>query len=40
VSRQQYLPDIDREGFGDGRLVEGVMTPTEIAAWTAAIDEE
>ncbi len=22
----------------DGRLVEGVMTPTEIAAWTAAID--
>ena len=39
VSRQQYLPDIDREGFGDGRLVEGVMTPTEIAAWTAAIDE-
>lgn len=40
VSRQQYLPDIDREGFGDGRLVEGVMTPTEIAAWTAAIDED
>lgn len=40
LSRQQYLPDIDREGFGDGRLIEGVMTPTEIAAWTAAIDEE
>lgn len=39
LSRQQYLPDIDRDGFGDGRLVEGVMTPTEIAAWTAAIDE-
>jgi hypothetical protein len=39
LSRQQYLPDIDREGFGDGRLIEGVMTPSEIAAWTAAIDE-
>lgn len=40
LSRQQYLPDIDREGFGDGRLIEGVMTPTEIAAWTSAIDED
>jgi hypothetical protein len=40
VSRQQYLPDIDRQGFGDGRLVEGVMTPAEIAAWTAAIEKE
>jgi hypothetical protein len=40
LSRQQYLPDIDREGFGDGRLIEGVMTPSEIAAWTSAIDED
>jgi Nucleotidyl transferase of unknown function (DUF2204) len=40
VSRQQYLADIDREGFGDGRLVEGVMTSREIAAWTNAIDKE
>jgi hypothetical protein len=40
LSRQQYLRDIDREGFADGRLVAGVMTPSEIAAWTAAIDKE
>jgi hypothetical protein len=40
LSRQQYLPDVDREGFGDGRLIDSVMTPSDIAAWTAAIDEE
>jgi hypothetical protein len=40
LSREQYLPDIDRQGYADGRLVEGLMTHSEIAAWTAAIDKE
>lgn len=39
MSRQQYLPDLRREGYEDGRLVEGRMTPSEVADWTAAIGE-
>jgi hypothetical protein len=40
LSRQQYLLDITREGYADGRLVpRGEMTPPEIAHWTAAIAE-
>ncbi len=39
LSRQQYLPDIAQQGYIDGRLVVGVMTPGEIAEWTGAIQE-
>ncbi len=38
LSRQQYLTDISRWGYGDARLVKGFMTPEDIAHWTAAID--
>ncbi len=37
VSREQYLVDIGADGYRDGRLVQGVMTPGQIAEWTAAI---
>jgi hypothetical protein len=40
LSRQQYLPDITQQGFIDGRLVVGCMTPGEIAEWTDAIEEK
>ena len=35
LSRVQYLPDLAR-GCRDGRLVHEVMTPEDIARWTAA----
>jgi len=35
LSRLQYRPTLAR-GLLDGRLVSGVMTPKEIARWTAA----
>ena len=36
LSRQQYLDDIQRLGYVDGRAVSGgTMTRDEIAAWTA-----
>jgi len=39
LSREQYLYDVSRAGYQDGRLApEGVMTPEEVAHWTAAID--
>lgn len=39
ISRQQYLIDIERWGYADGRLQPwGSMTPEEVARWTAAID--
>ena len=41
LSRRQYLIDVDRWGYRDGRLPpSGRMTDAEIAAWTAAIEEE
>jgi hypothetical protein len=41
LSRQQYLVDITRRGYADGRLMpRGEMTATEIADWTAAIPAE
>lgn len=40
LSRAQYLIDIERWGYRDGRLTPGgAMTGEEIARWTAAIDE-
>ena len=37
ISRQQYLVDVERWGYRDGRLPPtGRMTPDEIEAWTAA----
>jgi hypothetical protein len=39
ISREQYLPDVERWGFEDGRLTTAhAMTPEEVAAWTRAID--
>jgi hypothetical protein len=41
LSREQYLTDIGRWGYHDGRLEPwGRMTPEEIAHWTAAIAEK
>ena len=37
LSREQYLSDIEDEGYLDARLVEGTMTAQEIALWTDAI---
>lgn len=40
LSRQQYLVDIERWGYSDGRLApSGAMAPDEIAAWTDAIEK-
>ncbi len=39
LSREQYLSDIDAEGFDDARLVVNSMTLEEIARWTRAISE-
>jgi len=38
LSREQYLIDIERWGYQDGRAHEGTMSPKEVAAWTAAIE--
>jgi hypothetical protein len=40
ISREQYLPDLE-QGYRDARLqrLGGAMTTSEIADWTAAIDE-
>lgn len=38
LSREQYLPDVEREGLHDGRLTPcSTMTPQDVADWTAAI---
>jgi hypothetical protein len=38
LSREQYLIDVTRHGYADGRLTpRGEMTAAEIAHWTAAI---
>ena len=39
LSREQYLTDVSRWGYADGRLMpRGSLTPEEIAQWTAAIE--
>ena len=39
LSREQYLHDVEREGYADGRLrPHGTMSVEEIATWTDAID--
>ena len=39
VSREQYLHDVQREGYVDGRLPpSGTMSAEHIAIWTEAID--
>lgn len=41
ISRAQYLPDIERWGYRDGRLVPRVqMTEEHIADWTNEIGEK
>ncbi|HEX5504493.1 MAG TPA: hypothetical protein VFW96_17850 [Thermomicrobiales bacterium] len=40
LSLRQYLPDVERFGDRDARLAEGHMTPRDLAAWTAAFEEE
>jgi hypothetical protein len=38
LSREQYLSDVEEQGYRDGRLDEDVhMTPADIALWTCAI---
>lgn len=38
LSREQYLPDVERQGYRDGRVEPfGAMTPQEVADWTEAI---
>jgi hypothetical protein len=38
LSREQYLPDVEEQGYRDGRLDDDVhMTPADIARWTRAI---
>jgi hypothetical protein len=38
LSREQYLVDVERLGYRDGRLEPGgPMTPQEVDVWTAAI---
>ncbi len=38
ISREQYLPDLERWGFADARLtMTNAMTQEEIAQWTQAI---
>src|SRR5215212_9316660 len=37
ISRQQYLKDIGDWGYGDARLVDGVMSAEDIELWTAGI---
>lgn len=40
VSREQYLHDVQREGYTDGRLPpSGTMSAEDIASWTDAIAE-
>lgn len=37
LSREQYLPDIERIGYRDARLAMSTMEAEAIAIWTAAI---
>jgi hypothetical protein len=41
LSREQYLPDLQANGYRDARLDATVqMTPTDIALWTRAIADD
>jgi hypothetical protein len=41
LSRSQYLVDVERWGYEDGRqFPRGSMLPGDIARWTAAIDRD
>jgi Nucleotidyl transferase of unknown function (DUF2204) len=41
ISREQYLSDVEREGYVDARLEPlGNMSAEEIAHWTASIDNK
>jgi hypothetical protein len=41
ISREQYLPDVERWGFADARLtMPNAMTQEEIAQWTRAISKK
>ena len=40
LSRGQYLVDVDRWGYRDGRLHDRRMSRREIAHWTAAIEDD
>jgi hypothetical protein len=37
MSREQFLVDVERWGYADGRVERGEMTAEEVADWTAAI---
>jgi hypothetical protein len=40
ISREQFLVDVQKWGYSDGRLPPyGAMTPRELAIWTNAIKE-
>ena len=38
VSRQQYLKDIGEWGYADARRIDDMMSPEDIALWTAGIE--
>lgn len=40
ISRAQYLVDVERWGYADGRLVEGHMEQSDVQTWTDAIATE
>ncbi|MFL5580022.1 MAG: hypothetical protein ACJ8AO_06595 [Gemmatimonadaceae bacterium] len=39
MSREQFLVDVERWGYADGRVERGEMTAEEVADWTAAIEK-
>jgi hypothetical protein len=40
LSREQYLSDIEQQGYADGRVIPfGNMTPDDVADWTAGIPD-
>ena len=42
LSREQYLPDVERWGYRDARLRDegGAMTDRQVAKWTEAIERD
>ena len=41
LSREQYLHDVQQQGYTDGRLLPfGTMSPEQVAIWTDAIGED
>lgn len=40
LSREQYLDDVEQQGYEDGRVIPfGNMTPDDVADWTSAIPD-